>query len=280
MRFGMVGIAVVSSAMLASVAYAQAGDAPCTIGVNSMFGYGISNGSNRHEIKAFTAKIKSTFEQRLPDGNMVQGSMHFIAARDSTGRTRNEMAMQCHRGEDGKPVLEKQISVNDPKEMTMLYWHEGGMYDSTADRKATLSRINVQPVVPRPKPTPEEIAARRKAAEAQQPPRSEFKTEKLGTRNIAGIEAQGSRTTRIIPPGEEGNELQLVLIDEYWRSEELGLTMMAIHDDPRRGRSVQEVEEVNTNEPVAALFHPPEGYKIVEIKPQVEVPVNPGTLTQ
>jgi len=266
MRVGLMGIAVMACVTVGS---AQDSEAPCTIGVVNIYGYGISG----RGMTPYTAKIKATYEQRLPEGNVIRGSLHFTAARDSVGRTRSEMAMQCHRGEDGKPKLDKQITVNDPKEATFLHWQEGS-FNSMTEKKATLTRINVSPAAPpRPKLTPEEIAARRKAAEAQQPPRSEFKTEDLGNKNIAGVEAHGSRTTRTIPAGEEGNELQLVTVDETWRSDELGLEMLAIHDDPRRGRNVQEVEEVDKEEPVAALFAPPAGYKIVEIKPQVEAPV-------
>lgn len=275
MRVGSMGITVIIGAMAAAAASAQSSEAPCTVGVLNMYGYGIGGGKGT---TPYTAKIKITFEQRLPEGNVVRGVSHLLAARNSAGLTRSESGSQCLRGEDGKPVLEKQINIMDNKEHTDLHWQEGSPY--MTEKKATLNHFNMQPAPPRPKPTPEELAAMRKAQEARQPPRSEFKTEDLGVRNIAGVEAHGSRTTRTIPAGEEGNELQLVTVDEYWRSDELGLMMLAIRDDPRRGRSVQEVEEVDKEEPVAALFAPPEGYKIVEIKPQVEVPVNPATVAQ
>jgi hypothetical protein len=238
-------------------------------------------GRQTQTLKAFTLKMKGSFEQRLPDGNYIRGEIHTIAARDSNGRTRNEQPMMCHLGEDGKPALVKMINVGDPKARTYLHWQEGAMPGMITEKNATLTRMNLLPAAPPPpKLTPEEIAARRKAAEARQPAQSEFKREDLGTRTIAGVEAHGTRTTRTIPPGEEGNELPLVVVDESWMSKDLGQLMMMIHDDPRHGRSVQEVEEVNTNEPAAALFAPPEGYNIVEMKPQVEVPVSSTTTAQ
>jgi len=275
MRAMRLGLLVFAAFVGTTLASAQGPEAPCTVGVFNMYGYGIGGGKGT---TPFTARIKITFEQRLPEGNVVRGVAYLLAARDSAGRTRSESGGQCFRGEDGKPVLDKQINIMDNKERTNLHWQDGSPY--MTEKKATLTHFNMQPAPPRPKPTPEELAAMRKAAEARQPPRSEFKTEDLGLRNIAGVEAHGSRTTRTIPAGEEGNELQIVTVDEFWRSDELGLTMLAIRDDPRRGRSVQDVEEVDKEEPVAALFAPPEGYKVVEIKPQVEVPVNPGTVAQ
>jgi len=273
MRLGLMVFAVVVGMATAVVARAQDAGVPCTPGVMSMVGIGIVAGASRNEVRPFTAKIKGTYEQRLPDGNYIRGEVHTIAARDSTGRTRNETSMQCHRDENGKPMLEKMVAINDPKAHTALHWQEGGIFGIGMEKKATLIHVNLPSALPAlPKLLPEELAARRKIAAAQQP-RSEFKHEDLGTRNIAGVEAHGNRTTITFPPGEQGNELRLVVVDENWRSEELGMTMMVIHDDPRSGRSVQEVEEVDKEEPVAALFAPPEGYKIVEMKPQVEVPV-------
>jgi len=114
------------------------------------------------------------------------------------------------------------------------------------------------------------MAERRKEMQLMQPPRSEFKTEDLGTKTIAGIEAHGSRTTRTIPAGEEGNEVPLVTVQEIWRSQKLGLTLMGTMDDPRSGRRTYEVEEFTEGEPDASLFTPPEGYRVEYRKTVVE----------
>jgi len=281
MRLGLMVFAVVVGMALVMVAHAQDAEAPCTPGVLASPTINVSSGSSRQSSKAFTVKIKGSFEQKLQDGNFIRGEMHVIGARDSSGRTRTEFMMQCQRGDDGKPSPVKQITVFDPKARTNIHWQEGSIFGLAAEKNATLMRMNPPPAMPAPKLlTPEELAVRRKAAEARRPQQSEFKNEDLGTRNIAGAEAHGTRITRTIPPGEEGNELQLIVVDEQWQSKDLGLLMMTIHDDPRHGRTVSEVEEVNTNEPSATLFAPPEGYKIVEMKPQVEVPVNPATVAQ
>jgi len=260
----------------ATPAFAQDGEAPCSVGVGVMnsFQYGVPGRGTA----PYTAKIKATFEHRLADGNTIHGFAYLVDARDSNGRTRTETGLQCRRGDDGKPELEKEVRISDPKEHTFLSWQEGQMFGSDMGKKATLMHIDTQATVssvpPRPKPTSEELAARRKAIELRHPQRPEIKSEDLGTRNIAGVEAQGNRTTQTIPAGEQGNDLPLTVVTEVWSSKELGLTMLYIHDDPRYGRSVQEIEEVDKEEPVAALFAPPEGYKIVEFKQRqpIEVP--------
>ena len=90
------------------------------------------------------------------------------------------------------------------------------------------------------------------------------RTENLGIKDFNGIPAEGTRTTRTIPAGEEGNDQPLVVINETWRSKELGLTLMTIGEDPRRGRTTIEYEELNRGEPDPALFAPPAGYTVQE----------------
>jgi hypothetical protein len=43
--------------------------------------------------------------------------------------------------------------------------------------------------------------------------------------------------------------------------------LLCITDDPRQGKGTYEVEEVKLGEPDAALFAPPEGYAIHDVKP-------------
>jgi hypothetical protein len=96
----------------------------------------------------------------------------------------------------------------------------------------------------------------------------QIQTEKLGTREFQGHTATGTRRTQTIPAGEEGNALPLVLVNESWISRDLNFTMMAINDDPRRGRTTAEIEEIHPGDPDPALFSPPEGYIIKDQNPQ------------
>ena len=43
--------------------------------------------------------------------------------------------------------------------------------------------------------------------------------------------------------------------------------MMSIYDDPRRGRTTAEIEEIHKGDPDPALFSPPEGYIIKDQNP-------------
>jgi hypothetical protein len=119
------------------------------------------------------------------------------------------------------------------------------------------------------KPSPEEVAlmkassrARHAATQANQ-----WRTEKLGTRTFQDVSAEGTRRTLTTPAGEEGNALQLEVINETWFSRELGVTMMSINDDPRRGRTNAEVDELHQGEPDPAMFAPPKDFLVKDQNP-------------
>jgi peptidoglycan hydrolase-like protein with peptidoglycan-binding domain len=212
--------------------------------------------------------VKSSVEQRLPDGNTVRGFARFQMARDSSGKTLSEQPQGCHLDENGQPKLQMFVHVQDPATKTSENWLVSDYI--LGDPVVNISHPSAVPRAPAVKLTPEELAARRKAQERNQPPKKEYKYEDLGTRTIAGTETHGSRTIRTIPAGEEGNELPLVVVTENWSSKELGMTMMASTDDPRRGKSTWEVEEFSRTEPDAKLFLPPANYKIVDLSPPTE----------
>jgi hypothetical protein len=61
-------------------------------------------------------------------------------------------------------------------------------------------------------------------------------------------------------PDQDGHDRPIVRVTVN----DLGLAMVAIHDDPRSGRRTTEVEELNFSEPSPSLFIPPSGYKMEE----------------
>jgi hypothetical protein len=239
---------------------AQSTGPECSLGWSggSVYGGGLSKA-------AYTLTVKHSVEQQLINGSYVRAFSRTRQARASDGRTMQQMPQQCLRGEDGQPKLSYSVSVMDQKARTNLYWTVG---NPGMAKEAQLSHmISLAPREPVKKLTPAELEERRKAAALQQPPQGEYKREDLGTKMIAGVEARGTRSIRTIPPGEEGNELPLVITDEIWTAKELGIVLLGITDDPRRGKTTYEVEELTLGEPDASLFAPPEGYTIKDVTP-------------
>src|SRR5205823_9748432 len=182
----------------------------------------------------FTAVIKETFDQKLADGNAIHGTVRYRIARDSAGRTMAEMPTSCYTGEDGYRHQSYHVTVYDRSTNTNETWELSG----GQSRIATIFHM------PTPHfPTEAEIAAMKANANthARQTATPEWQTEKLGTRELQGMSATGTRRTQTIPPGEEGNALPLIMVNESWIARDLNVTVMSIRDDPRRGRTTAEI---------------------------------------
>ena len=91
----------------------------------------------------------------------------------------------------------------------------------------------------------------------------ETRTEELGTQNIEGVDAEGTRTITTIPAGAIGNERAIEITYEKWYSKELQLVVMSKHNDPRYGEQTYRLTNINRSEPDPSLFTPPQGYRLV-----------------
>jgi hypothetical protein len=91
----------------------------------------------------------------------------------------------------------------------------------------------------------------------------EKRTENLGTQNIEGVEAEGTRTITTIPADAIGNERPIEITYEKWFSKELQLVVMSKHNDPRFGEQTYRLTNIVRSEPDASLFTVPNGYKLI-----------------
>ncbi|HRI02411.1 MAG TPA: hypothetical protein PLL77_01600 [Pyrinomonadaceae bacterium] len=89
----------------------------------------------------------------------------------------------------------------------------------------------------------------------------ETKTEQLGSKNIEGIEVEGTRTVTTIPAGAIGNERPIETVYEKWYSKELQLVVMSKRTDPRFGEQTYRLTNLVRSEPDPSLFNVPAGYK-------------------
>jgi hypothetical protein len=88
--------------------------------------------------------------------------------------------------------------------------------------------------------------------------------EALPAKVIAGVIADGKRTTKTIPAGAIGNERAMTITVEEWTSPELQVLVLTEHKDPRAGDSSYRLVNVTRNEPAASLFEVPADYTIKE----------------
>jgi hypothetical protein len=250
-----VTIAAISALLVSGTTARAQSSTQCTFGVTNLVGLGVQS-----KIDApYSATMKASFEQKLADGNAIHGFHTTHQARDSKGRTMNEMGAGCMRGEDGQPKERLSVLVFDPTANTMMEWQ-------VTDSMSKIVHVRRMQITNRKQPTADEAAEQMKRSQiaARTQRHDETRVENLGSKIVAGVSVEGMRTVRTIPAGEEGNDLPLEVIVEQWTSKELGLTLIRIDDDPRRGRTTIEVEDLSRGEPDPAVFAAPSGYKIVE----------------
>lgn len=201
-------------------------------------------------VEPYTATIKITNVQKLANGTTITRESESKIARDSAGRTYNEIH---HITPDSLEGAQKDVyfySINDPANRTWTHW-------TSVNKEVAVDHL--------PKPS---SAARPVQADAAQRPQTEVHTEQLGSKTIAGLPATGIRITRTIPAGAEGNDQPFTITDEHWNTTDIRLDLLSIHDDPRRGTTTNEATEVELGEPDASLFQIPDGYTVKDRYPE------------
>jgi hypothetical protein len=204
--------------------------------------------------------------QVLLDGNRIHRETQGKTFRDSEGRVRNETESEFP-GRMGKQV---QITINDPVAQNFI-WLNPETKTATIHHIASTGIGTGTPVgdqsrerallesLQKLQPSTAELP--------QNPPR--LHVEKLGTREIEGVTATGTRRSRTIPAGEIGNEKPIKSVLETWYSEELKTVVLTTNDDPQSGQTVMRLVNIRIGEPEPSLFDVPADYTVKE-QPQVQ----------
>ena len=93
--------------------------------------------------------------------------------------------------------------------------------------------------------------------------RYDSKTEELGSRDIEGVSAEGTRRITTIPEGAIGNERDIEIVYERWYSKELELVVYSKQSDPRFGEQTYRLTNIVRSEPDPTLFTVPHGYRVL-----------------
>jgi hypothetical protein len=86
--------------------------------------------------------------------------------------------------------------------------------------------------------------------------------EDLGTRNIEGVDCNGTRTTTTIPAGAIGNEKPISTVRETWYAPAIAAVVESTTEDPRYGKTTYQLTNVQLSEPSRSLFEAPGDFKI------------------
>lgn len=199
----------------------------------------------------FSAKVVLETVSQLQDGTQITRTTYNLDARDSSGRTRNEMRNWIPP-DGGEPRLTR-IELFDPatKMRTDLF-----PLTKIARQWSTVSAPQVL--------TP--------AATVAKP---ETRREAIGTDTMEGLPVRGTRVTQTFATGALGNDRPLTIVTEFWFSPELRINLLTKRSDPRHGVQTVRVTELVREEPDAALFAIGDEYKIVS--DTAAVPVAQGS---
>ncbi|MGO9339817.1 MAG: hypothetical protein ACLPY1_20140 [Terracidiphilus sp.] len=188
----------------------------------------------------FSATVVLEFERIWPDGSSEIRRTINLIARDSQGRTHNEVRRLMPQYFHGSPEL-MSVRLFDPLTRIRTIY------------EPALHVAREQFVPKKPKTTT--------------PPNPSVHIEDLGTTTLNGLQARGTRRTRTITDYEWEINEPVKIEDETWYSEELHLDLLTRHSDSRFGVETVGVSDLKRIEPPASMFQVPPGYRILYVSP-------------
>ena len=241
----------------------------------------------------FSAEVITEYDRTLDNGGHIHRESRGAIFRDSQGRMRTESQPSALQPGSDKA---DRVTINDPVQQVILYldprtrtatvvrFSEVGPNPAIAaakhgkTKKKSKIRLAGQPATGSA-PSDTLAGTSPGGGLGNLPPPQGMPTSKmdatifanspativpLGTRNIEGVSATGTRTTRTINPGTMGNDRPIVSISDAWVSTDLKVTVLSETDDGQDGHSTMKLVNIVRSEPSAALFVIPVNYKIKE----------------
>jgi hypothetical protein len=192
----------------------------------------------------FTGVIKVDRTIVRPDGKVETLKTFRDTGRDSRGRIYNVFRALVPSDFAGTPPTIR-IHFYDPQTRNYTYLYP--------DRHIYVTGTVNHP----PAAEPADLIASPAGSSA---PLNQFtKQQDLGTQSVEGVTAHGVRVTQTIPSNGAGSEV--VLVDEYWYSDDLHMNVMVKHSDPRKGSVTMTLTQASRTDPDPTLFEIPDGYK-------------------
>jgi hypothetical protein len=226
----------------------------------------------------YSAESSTTTTQMLADGNRIVTSISSSIFRDGEGRERREQSLPAIGPFAAQDPNARAVFISDPV--------AGVAYSLIPDKKIAM-RLPAPLLRPAPAPPnggggvnpgatfnvmihrepgpgasfgiqDPQVMVYRSTGPGANPP----KVEQLGSKVIAGVAADGVRKTVIIPAGQIGNDREIQIVDEQWRSPDLQVIVASTHSDPRTGTTEYALTNIVRGEPSPDLFQVPPDYTI------------------
>ncbi len=202
-----------------------------------------------------TAKAEVETVSELQDGTQITHKTYNLDARDSAGRTHNEMRNWI-TAEGAEPRLTR-VELYDP---------------------ATRTRTDLFPLTKLARQWVVGMAGQATPAAASAKP--EMTREEIGTDTMEGLPVKGVQVTQMYAAGAMGNDRPLTIVTEYWYSSEIRLNLLTKKTDPRYGIQTIRVTELDRQEPDPALFAIGDQYKVVNETGPTQLAQGPGGIDE
>jgi hypothetical protein len=220
----------------------------------------------------FSAEGVTTVSQTLGDGTRIERTVTAKLYRDGDGRVRREQTVlglgALNPSADGQAI----VTIVDPVAGTS-YVLDGSTHTAYRSRMARVERERRAGGVPPPPPPPPPPPGERRIL--QLPSGAPSAPEPLGTRQIEGVSAPGTKRTETLPTGRIGNDRPIVVTDERWDSPDLKVLVFSRHHDPRTGDVEYRLTNLRRDEPPPDLFTVPADYTYVDAPPPPPPPPAP-----
>jgi hypothetical protein len=233
----------------------------------------------------YSATLTNESVQTLPDGGRIVQSSTGTTARDSQGRTRQDMALPAlgnlaaanaaHLIFIQDPVAQVSYTLNlrektaqkMPAVPPLSFPGDAvAPADATAGTRVVTRGAAALPPPPDAMPGAMDVAAGPVFFQRQvfNTDAAHLTTEDLGTQTMEGVLVTGVRTTHTIPAGEIGNDKPIIIITEVWKSADLKTIVYSKRSDPRMGDTTFRLTNIVRAEPDPALFTVPADFKLVD----------------
>ena len=218
----------------------------------------------------YSAEGSTEYTRTLPDGTRITRTSSSLVHRDGQGRTRQEHSMEIlgslpSSGEPSKAItitdpVAKAVYMLDPVAKTatqMPFPGEAGKPVMWTERSDQTTKDGKHEVFHK------EIRIESGAGTfGAGTTGGEFKNESLGKQTIQGVVAEGTRSTRVIPAGQIGNDRPITIVTETWYSPDLQIVVSSRSTDPMNGDTSYRLTNINRSEPPASLFQVPPDYSL------------------
>lgn len=226
----------------------------------------------------YSATMVNESVQTLADGNRIVQSTTGTIARDSQGRTRQDMPLPtiANMSAANAPHM---VLLRDPVAQTVYTLNltdktahkmpamppppngAGAAVSITATKQVSGGAMAVASGIA---PALPGLATQVWVDNALPQDASTAKTENLGSQTMEGVMVQGVRTTRTIAAGEVGNDQPINIVTEVWTSPDLKTVVYSKRSDPRIGDQTFQLTNIVRAEPDASLFTVPSDFKVTD----------------